>query len=171
MKNLLLEEIDYKIEQTSFGTWKRYMDPAGHAFHEFTSHHHFMGLPLLHYTAGRNPETGRRKLAKGVIAIGRIAVGVIAIGQAAFGILSIGQLSLGLLLGLGQLCTGVFALGQLSLGVLIGIGQLATGYVAVGQAGFGFYVLAQSGTGVHVWDTKGVDLAARQFFESWMFWK
>src|SRR2546423_1738474 len=66
-----------------------------------------------------------------------------------------------------HLCTGLFTLGQLSLGVLVGIGQLATGFVAIGQATFGYYVLAQSGTDVHVWDAKGADEVARQFFSTW----
>src|SRR5438874_2553821 len=105
MTNLLLEEIDYKVEETSFGTWKRYLNEAGLSYREFTSHRRWMGLPLLHYTAGRNPETGARKTAKGVIAIGRIAVGIISIGQLAIGVIAIGQLSFGLLLALGQLCT------------------------------------------------------------------
>ena len=124
MGNLLLEKIDYRIEETSFGTWKRYLNEAGHAYHEFTSHACLLGVPLLHYTAGRSPETGRRKVARGVIAVGRMAVGLFSIGQACVGVISIGQLSLGMLLGLGQLCTGLFAVGQLGLGVIPGVGRL-----------------------------------------------
>ncbi len=171
MRNLLLEAVEYKTKDTSFGTWKSHLSPEGHAYHEFTSHRQIAGMPFLHYTAGKNPETGRRKVARGFVAVGRLAVGVVAIGQAACGVVSIGQLSFGVLAGVGQLCVGLVAIGQISLGVLFGAGQLATGIVAIGQAAFGYYVLAQSGAGVHVWDAEGGDNAARGFFSALRSWK
>ena len=167
----LLERIDYEIENTPFGTWKRHLGPSGQAYSEFTSHRHFRGLPFFHFTSGRNPETGRRKIAKGVVAVGRLSIGVLSVGQAAFGVVTAGQFSFGVVLGLGQLCAGLLALGQVSLGVLFGAGQVATGIVAMGQAAFGVYVLAQSGAGVHVWDANGVDEAARGFFKMLRFAK
>jgi hypothetical protein len=116
MKNLLLEEIEYKIDQTPLGTWRRFMYPDGRLFQEFVSHQRLFGLPLLHYTYGKCPETGHRIVAKGIIAIGRLAVGGLAIGQ--------------------------LALGK--------------------------YVLAQIGFGEHVWDTRGIAPAARNFFRPLM---
>jgi hypothetical protein len=74
-----------------------------------------LGLPLLHYTRGICPETGRRIIAKGVLAVGRLAMGVLAIGHASFGAIAIGQLGLGILLGLGQGATGLYAVGQVAL--------------------------------------------------------
>ncbi len=50
-----------------------------------------LGLPFLHYTRGRCPETGKRLLAVGFIAIGRKAFGVVAIGQASMGVIAIGE--------------------------------------------------------------------------------
>ena len=82
MDNLLLEEVEYKIEETNFGVWRRFGYIDGTSFHEFKSHNSWMGLPLVHYTFGRNPETGRRVVAKGVIAVGRLACGIVAIGHA-----------------------------------------------------------------------------------------
>ena len=73
MKNLLLEKVEYKIETTNFGVWRRFVYPNGSYFAEFKSHATFMGLPLFHYTRGKCPETGRRIIAKGVIAVGRLA--------------------------------------------------------------------------------------------------
>lgn len=143
--------MDYKIEKTSFGTWRRFVGPNGLSYAEFTSHRHCFGLPLVSYTSGRCPETGRRKMAKGVLAVGRFAVGIVPIGQVAIGVFPIGQLSLGLVFGVGQLATGLFAVGQAAIGVVFGFGQLATGVVAIGQLALGWHVMAQLGVGAHVW--------------------
>src|SRR5947199_6156111 len=166
MKNLLLEPVEYKIDETERGVWRRFLYPDGQLFEEFTSHRRVFGLPLLHFTRGKSPETGKRVTARGFIAVGRFAVGVIALGQVAVGILALGQLALGLLLGLGQASTGVFAVGQLALAAVFGLGQFAAGYVTIGQFALGKYVLAQMGFGEHVWDTRGVSPVAQQFFES-----
>ena len=170
MSNVRLKEIDFKTEETALGTWKHYLSESGQPYHEFTSRHRFAGIPLVHYTAGRNPESGSTKMAIGLIAIGQKACGVIAIGQLSFGLIAIGQLALGLAVGLGQGCTGLFALGQFSLGAIAGIGQFAIGTVAIGQKALGYYVLAQSGTGAHVWSQHVADPAARQFFHSLADW-
>jgi hypothetical protein len=166
MKNLLLEPVDYKIETTSLGVWRRFVYPTGSAFAEFKSHGTFWGLPLIHYTYGKCPETGRRIIAKGIVAVGRLAVGGLAIGHASLGVVAIGQLGLGLLLGLGQGATGWAAVGQLALGLQFGLGQLATGSVAIGQIAYGKIVLAQEGWGQYVWSMKRHDPEAVQFFRS-----
>jgi len=168
MRNLLLEEVPYKVENTSLGVWRRFAYPTGGYFSEFKSHATFFGLPLLHYTRGICPETGRRIIAKGVVGVGRLAAGIIAIGQASFGLIAIGQLGLGLVLGLGQGSTGVIAVGQVAIGLLFGLGQIATGWVAIGQLGFGKYVLAQLGFGDYVWSMKRKDPQAVQFFKSFL---
>jgi len=141
MENLLLERVEYQTETTHFGTWRRYLYPTGVYFAEFKSHSTFLGLPLVHYTCGICPETGKRIVAKGVIGIGRLATGILAIGQASFGVVAVGQLGLGLLLGLGQGSTGWIAIGQLAIGLYFGLGQMATGSIAIGQLGLGKYVL------------------------------
>ncbi|MEW5800463.1 MAG: hypothetical protein AB1847_00020 [bacterium] len=168
MRNLLFEDIEYKIDETPFGTWRRFVYPDGHLFEEFTSHRKMLGLPLVHYTRGKCPETGKRIVAKGIIAIGRLAMGGLAVGHASGGIIAIGQLGLGILIGIGQGSTGFYAIGQLAIGVLFGLGQVATGYIAIGQFGFGRYVLAQLGYGRHVWDARGATPAARRFFQPLM---
>jgi hypothetical protein len=166
MKNLLLTDVDYRIDETALGVWRRFLYPNGQLFEEFVSHRRLGDLPLLHYTRGRCPETGKRIVATGVVEIGRLAVGVVAIGHASAGFIAVGQLALGVLLGLGQASTGLFAVGQLAIAGLIGLGQFVTGYVAIGQIGFGRYVLAQVGFGEYVWDMKGASPVARQFFRS-----
>ena len=166
MSNLLLEEVEYKIQETNLGTWRRYMYINGTSFHEFKSHSTIFGIPLIHYTRGRSPETGTRVIAKGIIAVGRIACGFLAIGQASLGLLAIGQLAIGILLGLGQLSSGIAALGQVAIGAYVGIGQFVTGYVAIGQIALGKYVLAQIGMGEFVWSTKQVNPQAVEFFRT-----
>jgi hypothetical protein len=151
MQNVLQQPADYKIEKTSLGTWRRFLSPSGLSYAEFTSHRRYFGLPLVSYTSGRCPETGRCKMAKGVVAIGRFALGVVPIGQVAIGVFPIGQLSLGLVFGIGQLATGFFAVGQAAIGMVFGFGQLATGVVAIGQLALGWHVLAQIGVGAEVW--------------------
>ncbi len=164
MKNLLLEPVEYQFVETFRGTWRRFLYPNGELFEEFTSHSRLWGVPLLHFTRGKCPETGKRIVARGIIAVGRRALGVVAIGQAAVGLVAIGQLALSPLLGIGQASTGLMAVGQLAIAVLFGLGQAATGFVAIGQFGMGSYVLAQLGIGENVWDIRGATPAARQFF-------
>lgn len=166
MANLLLETPEYQVTETRYGVWRRYLYESGQGFTEFRSHGTFLGLPLLHYTSGRSPETGRRVVAKGVLAVGRVAMGFLAIGQAAFGLLAIGQLGLGLFLGLGQACCGWIAVGQVAVGLAFGLGQVATGAVVVAQVGFGERVLAQLGWGDAVWSTSRHDPEAIDYFTS-----
>jgi hypothetical protein len=164
MPNLLLNDVEYLIEETALGIWRRYLYENGARFDEFKSHARFMGWPVIHYTRGRCPETGSRIVAKGVLAVGRIAVGGLAIGQAAFGLIAVGQLGVGLLFGLAQAATGFVAIGQLALGFQFGLGQFATGVVSIGQFALGKYVLAQVGAGMHVLSTTHSDAAASTFF-------
>jgi hypothetical protein len=166
MGNVLLEEVEYKIEETSFGVWHRYGYINGTSFHEFKSHKRMFGLPLVHFTYGRCPETGRRRIAKGVIAVGRLACGIIAIGHASLGVLAVGQLAIGILFGLGQLSTGLAAVGQAAISLYFGLGQFASGYVAIGQLAVGKYVLAQAGFGEYVWSVSRSDPEAIELLKA-----
>lgn len=154
----------YEYTENSLGVWRRHLHRDGRTFAEFTSHGRLFGVPLLHFTRGVSPETRKRVVARGVIAVGRVAVGMVAIGQAAFGMVAIGQLAIGILGGLGQGTTGVFALGQLALGVAVGVGQLTTGAICCGQLAFGWYALGQLGFGRYVWSTTREDGEAVEFF-------
>ena len=171
MENLLLNPpvVEYLEQNTGFGTWRRFMHVNGEMFAEFKSHGTLFGLPLLHITWGRCPETMRRITAKGIIAIGRFAFGGLAIGQVSGGVIAIGQLGIGLLFGFGQATSGLVAVGQLAIGGLIGVGQFACGHMAIGQFGLGSYVLAQFGIGDHVWDMRQGDPVAVQFFRQLLF--
>ncbi len=166
MSNVLLQEVEFKEEQSRWGVWRRYLYESGLSYQEFKSYATVGGMPLIHYTYGVNPTTGKRDLAKGFLAVGRKACGVIAIGQFAVGIIAIGQLALGVMLGLGQASIGWIGIGQLAVGLWFGLGQFTVGYIAIGQIAFGYYVLTQIGWGVHVWSTQQVSPAAVEFFQS-----
>jgi hypothetical protein len=162
--NVLRNDVDYNIQETANGIWRRYLYSNGQRFAEFKSYLNVGGLPLVHYTHGLCPQTGRRITAHGIIAVGRVASGVIAIGQFAIGLIAIGQLSIGLLFALGQASFGAYSLGQLAVGLFFGAGQFATGQIVIGQFAYGVNVLAQIGFGKHVIDVHGVDPAAKSFF-------
>ena len=166
MQNRLLEKVEYQHIETSLGRWKRFMYSHGDIYEEFESHARYFDLPLFHYTRGYCPETGKRTLAKGIIAVGRFAAGGLAIGQVSFGVIAIGQLAISPLVALGQAAVGLATIGQLSIALIFGLGQIATGMVAIGQIAFGKYVLAQIGFGQFVWDTRQVSPIAQEFFRS-----
>lgn len=113
-------------------------------FYEYKSSASLGDWPLVHVVIGRDPATGKRKTARGIIAIGRIAVGVIAIGQLAIGFFSIGQLALGLFAALGQGAVSRVSMGQLCLGWSFSAGQVCLAKeVAVGQVAGAEYAMGQ----------------------------
>ena len=170
-RNLLLEEVEYHVQETAWGIWKSFMYPNGRVYREFTSHTKYgESWPLIHITQGICPETGRRKIARGVLAIGRLAVGGIAIGQASAGVVGIGQASIGIVLGLGQATAGIVALGQVAISAALGLGQLAVGHVAIGQLAAGHYALGQLAVGQFVWSPKVAMPEAVEFFKSLVSW-
>ncbi len=116
---------------------------------EWKSRARVFGIPLVHVVYGRD-ETGRTRVAKGIVAVGQIAFGVIAVGQVA----------VGLVFGLGQLAIGLATLGQAALGVVIGFGQLSTGLLAIGQVCFGIYGVGMTGWAKYAWFIDRVDMEA-----------
>ena len=137
--NHLPVSVDYRIQETEWGTWRSFMYENGKTYQEFTSFAKWGELPLVHYTAGKFPETGRAKTARGVIAIGRFARGYMAFGQVAIGYIAVGQLSVGIV-SIGQLAIGMMAIGQAAISIFHGLGQFAIGYYAVGQFAVGRFV-------------------------------
>lgn len=167
MENLQNQPIDWKETETGFFRIKSFVYPTGLSYTEYTSHAQVGSWPLVQITLGRHPETGRRKVAKGVIALGRIAVGVLPIGQLAAGLFPIGQLALGLGIAFGQGAFSVFsAIGQLAVAPFFALGQFAVAYAAIGQLCVGYYCLAQAAVGVHLWTVKVKDPATLEFFRN-----
>ena len=114
-----------------------------HTGYEWKSKTEIFGLPFIHIAVGRDRETGRFLVAKGIIAIGQFAIGMVAIGQFA----------IGLLFGLAQFAVGIFA-----------IAQFAIGITAIGQFAIGNYVLCQIGYGRYVWSLIEKNVEALKHF-------
>lgn len=100
--------------------------------YEYRSAANWGGLPLVHIARGIDAETGRPRVAKGMIAIGSVALGGVAVGGIAVGGLAFGGLSLGLL-ALGGVAVGGIALGGCTVAVFFALGGLAlSAHYAVG---------------------------------------
>jgi hypothetical protein len=164
VNNLLLQPVDWKVDEGAYFVVKRYLSPATGSYTEYTSHLRMGQLPLVHITLGRNPETGQRTVARGVIAIGRFAVGIVALGQVAVGAVAIGQASFGGL-ALGQLAiSATLALGQLSVAPFFALGQISVAHTAIGQIAVGEYAMGQQTYGVHEWTPTQKDPLAEAHF-------
>ncbi|MCA1959171.1 MAG: hypothetical protein LDL33_00135 [Desulfomonile sp.] len=134
------------------------MRPRSRWGYEWKSRAALFGIPLVHVAFGRD-SAGRRRVAKGFIAIGRFAFGAITVAQ--FGV--------GLIFGLGQFVCGLTAVGQVAAGILVAIGQAATGLIAVGQVAAGLYALAQVGYGRYLWTPTHIDMEAVALFHTIYF--
>jgi len=100
--------------------------------YEYKSKRQVWGIPLVHIAHGIDPQTGRLRVARGIIAIGNIAIGVLALGGIALGGLVMGGIGLGLFV-FGGLSLGIVALGGLAIGLYLAIGGLAiSGSYAIG---------------------------------------
>jgi hypothetical protein len=115
------------------------------------------GLPLVHIATGIDPQTGRKRIARGVIAIGDVAVGVVAMGGVSLGGITFGGVSV-----------GVIAFGGLSIGAGLALGGLAIGTVAVGGMAIGYYALGGGCYGPHVLSGIRQDPEAVAFFRRYL---
>jgi hypothetical protein len=103
--------------------------------YEYKSSITIFGLPLVHIASGVDEQTGRPRIARGIIALGNIAVGVLAFGGIALGGLTFGGMSVGLVC-IGGMAVGGIALGGMAVGVLFAAGGMAVslGYAVGGGA-------------------------------------
>jgi hypothetical protein len=92
-----------------------------HKNFEYRSQEEINGLPLIHINIGTDFDTGRPRVAKGVVAIGNIAFGVVSIGVAAFGIVTLAAFGLGIV-SLASIAIGIIALGTVALGYEVALG-------------------------------------------------
>ncbi|AEB08412.1 zinc ribbon domain-containing protein [Desulfobacca acetoxidans] len=123
--------------------------------YEWRSERTVWGYPLVHVAFGKDAR-GKRRVAKGIIAIGQFAVGVITVAQ--FGV--------GLLFGFGQFIFGFTALAQFAVALAAGVGQFASGYVAIGQLVLAYYGLGQLGLAYFLWSPDRHDPNAIAFFQN-----
>jgi hypothetical protein len=98
--------------------------PAMYWGYEYRSELTILGWPLVHIAQGIDPQTGRPRIARGIIAIGNVAVGLFALGGVAAGGIAFGGVGLGIV-GLGGVALGVLALGGCSIGLVFAAGGMA----------------------------------------------
>ncbi len=135
--------------------------------YEYRSEAQLFGLPLVHIATGLDPFTGRRRVARGIIAIGDMAVGGFALGGCAVGVIALGGVGVGLF-SLAGLAVGVLlAVGGLALGG-IALGGLAIGGIALGGGAFGYYALGGGAFGAHPLGGNVQDPQAVEFFRQWL---
>jgi hypothetical protein len=135
--------------------------------YEYRSRMTLGGLPLLDVALGVDPITGRKRVAKGVIAIGEVACGVVAFGgMVSFGVIACGGIGIGVV-SLSALALGVVAMGGAVFALLGGMGAFCLAPIAMGAWAVGLY-----SCGDHVWAVHAVgrhvqDPAAEAFFSPW----
>jgi hypothetical protein len=133
--------------------------------YEYRSKTTVFGWPLVHIATGIDPMTGRKRIAKGIIAIGDVAVGVLAWGGVAFGVIPVGGVAIGLF-SIGGMAIGLLlALGGMAIGGLA-VGGGALGFIAVGGGAVGYYATGGGAWGVHPLGGNQQDPVAQQFFTS-----
>jgi hypothetical protein len=133
---------------------------------EYRSKTTLFGWPLVHVVTGVDPATGRKRTAKGIIAMGNSPRGVIAFGDVAVGVIACGIFGYGLV-SLSVVAVGVVALGSLAVGMLLAMGGVAVAPVAVGGAVFGYYANGALAWGKHPLAPGLSDPLAEKFFNPW----
>jgi hypothetical protein len=125
------------------------------------------GLPLVHIAQGTDPVTGRKLVARGIIAIGDIAQGALAIGGCAMGGIALGGAAFGVI-SVGGLALGLWAFAGLALGLIGAWGGFALAPISMGGTAMGFFAKGGRASGMHVWDSITKDPVAMRFFQdSW----
>lgn len=127
--------------------------------YEYRSEATLFGLPLVHIVRGRqfDPATGKRRVAKGIIAIGPIAMGGLAMGGLSVGVVALGGVSL-----------GIVALGGLAVGLGLAVGGGAIGFIAFGGGAIGYYAIGGGAFGVHAWGGNAQDPNVPEFLRNWI---
>jgi len=145
----IFEKLPYNIQQ-AFG-------------YEYRSKAEIFGLPLVHIAMGVDLRTGKKRVAKGVLAIGDIAKGIFALGGLSMGVVAFGGLSLGVV-SLGGLSIGIASFGGFALGLIFAYGGFAIAPIAIGGLAIGYYAAGGAAWGEHVMSNRSRDPEAREFF-------
>ena len=168
-------EMRLELEAIAGVTTKLSPEASRKLSYEYRSKTTLFGWPLLHVAMGVNPATGRKRSAKGIIAIGTAPRGVLAFGDVAVGVIACGIFGYGLI-SVSVVAVGVFAWGSLAAGLLLAMGGVAIAPVAIGGAAMGWLANGALGWGRHVLTPQVNDPVATQFFYpytarlmSWVF--
>jgi len=109
--------------------------------YEYSSKTKLFGWPMLHIATGFDTVTGRKRVAKGIIAFGDVAVGVVACGGVALGGFTFGGVGI-----------GVVAFAGVALGLLLALGGFAIGGIAFGGAAVGLIAMGGEMVGYCTYD-------------------
>lgn len=134
---------------------------------EYRSKRMLWGLPLVHIATGTDPITGKRRVAKGIIAFGDVAKGVLAFGGIAIGGIACGGLAIGVV-PIGGAALGLISIGGATIGLLLAYGGLAIAPIALGGLAIGYYAQGGGAYGVHAFGGNVRDPVAKDFFEPWV---
>ena len=131
---------------------------------EYRSKTTLFGWPLLHVATGVDPATGRKRSAKGIIAVGTAPRGVIAFGDVAVGVIACGIFGYGLI-SISVVAVGVIACGSVAVGLFVAMGGVAFAPIALGGAAFGYYANGAVAWGKHALSPHAYDAQAAAFFQ------
>jgi predicted Ser/Thr protein kinase len=133
--------------------------------YDYRSSTTLFGLPLLHIALGVDPATGKRRTAKGILAIGDAARGVFAFGGTAMRVFAFGGLAFGVV-AFGGLGLGLLGIGGVALGLIGGYGGVVVAPVALGGLAIGYYAMGGAAWVVHALGGNARDPAARDFYRA-----
>jgi tRNA A-37 threonylcarbamoyl transferase component Bud32 len=133
---------------------------------EYRSKATLFGWPLVHVATGVDSASGRKRRAKGIIAMGNAPLGVVAFGDVAVGVIACGIFGYGVI-SISVVAVGVVALGTLAVGLWLAMGGVAVGSVALGGAALGYYADGALAWGKHAIAPGVEEPQARQFFGLW----
>ena len=164
-----VSEVKTELESIAGTSAPQTAAPRSNPIHEgvdYRSEATLFGLPLVHITSGVDPETGKVRVSKGIIALGGRAQGVLAIGGLATGAIAIGGCAIGVV-AFGGAALGLFSFGGMAIALLFAIGGGAIAPIALGGGALGYMVLGGGGMGAHLSTANIHDPAAQQFFGLW----
>jgi hypothetical protein len=138
--------------------------------YEYRTKTTWFGWPLLHVAVGVNPATGRKRSARGIIAVGTAPRGIIAFGDEAVGVIACGIFGFGVV-SFSVIAVGIFACGSVAAGLVFAMGGMAIAPVAMGGLTFGWFASGAMAWGKHALTPTIHDSAADKFFNPhvWKF--
>jgi len=125
------------------------------------------GLPLLHIAWGMDMATGKKRVARGIIAIGDMAHGAFAFGGIARGGFAFGGVALGVV-AVGGVGIGLISFSGLAIALLFAYGGFAISGIAVGGFALGYYANGGAAFGVYPLGANIQSPEAREFFRGWL---
>jgi len=125
------------------------------------------GLPLWHVAWGMDMRTGKKRVARGIIAIGDVAHGAFAFGGMAYGGFAFGGVAMGVV-AVGGVGVGLISFSGLALALLFAYGGFAISGIAVGGFALGYYANGGAAFGMYPLGANIQSPEAREFFRGWL---